>query len=242
LAAARHHVVAVDQRGHGLSDKPDDGYEFATICADLARLLHVMGLKRPILVGQSWGGNLVLEFGARYPGLASGLGLVDGGFIDLQARPDATWERVSADLRPPNLLGTPREVLKTKIREAHPDWSEAGIEAMLANFETLPDGTLRPWLSLPRHMAILRAMWEQRPADLAGRVTEPALICVAREPKAPRWPALKATQVAALQAGLPRCTVHWFQGTDHDIHLHRPDDLADLFLETIHEGVWNGRY
>lgn len=108
LAAARHHVVAVDQRGHGLSDKPDDGYEFAAICADLSRLLHVMGLKRPILVGQSWGGNLVLEFGARYPGLASGLGLVDGGFIDLQARPDATWERLSVELRPPNLLGTPR--------------------------------------------------------------------------------------------------------------------------------------
>jgi pimeloyl-ACP methyl ester carboxylesterase len=36
LTAAGHYVVAVDQRGHGLSDKPSTGYDFATITADLA--------------------------------------------------------------------------------------------------------------------------------------------------------------------------------------------------------------
>jgi pimeloyl-ACP methyl ester carboxylesterase len=242
LAAAHHHVVAVDQRGHGLSDKPDEGYDFATICADLAQLLEVMELKRPILVGQSWGGNVVLEFGARYPGVVSGLGMVDGGFIDLHSRPDATWERISAELRPPNLLGTPREVLKRKINAAHPNWDEAGIEATLANFETLADGTVRPRLSLPRHMTILRAMWDQRPTDLYPRVTEPALVCAAEDPNNPAWMAIKSTQVAALQAALARCTVHWFKDTDHDIHVQRPDALAGLFLETVNEGIWSARY
>ena len=34
-----HPVAAVDQRGHGQSDKPDTGYEFPTLCRDLVRVL-----------------------------------------------------------------------------------------------------------------------------------------------------------------------------------------------------------
>ena len=227
-----YRVIAVDQRGHGLSDKPDDGYDFATVTADLARLLQVMELEGPILVGQSWGGNVLLEFGVRYPGLASGLGFIDGGFLDLQSRPGATWAAVSLDLKPPNLLGTPRETMKRKLKEGHPDWSDTGLEATLANFETLPDGTVRPWLTLDRHMAILRAMWEQRPADLYPKVAEPVLVCVAQDDNNPDWMAVKSKQIGSLQARLRHCTVRWFEHTDHDIHVHRPDELATLLLET----------
>jgi len=239
LAAAGHRVIAVDQRGHGLSDKPDEGYDFATITADLNQLLQTMNLNHPILVGQSWGGNVLLEFGARYPGLASGFGLIDGGFIDLQSRPDATWEKVSIELKPPHFNGTLREAIKNRISQAHPDWTETGVEATLSNFETLPDGTVRPWLSLPRHMTILRAMWDQRPKDLYTRVLEPVLICAAQDPKNPGWMAIKTQQVVALQNGLPRAEVHWFDNTDHDIHVHRPEALVTLFLNTLAQGVWS---
>jgi pimeloyl-ACP methyl ester carboxylesterase len=239
LARSGHQVITLDQRGHGLSDKPEEGYDFATITADLARLLQIMDLDRPILVGQSWGGNVLLEFGARYPGLASGLGFVDGGFLDLQSRPDATWEKVSAELKPPNLAGIPRHTMKQKLAEAHSDWNEAAIEATLGNFEVLPDGTIRPWLTLSRHMTILRAMWDQRPAQLYPHLTEPVLVCAAKDDRNPTWTAVKAVQVGALQTGLDRCAVHWFDQTDHDIHLHRPDALAGLLLETLENGIWS---
>ena len=35
----RYHIVAVDLRGHGDSSKPDDGYEFDRIIADLEALM-----------------------------------------------------------------------------------------------------------------------------------------------------------------------------------------------------------
>ncbi len=238
LNRAGHRVLAVDQRGHGLSDKPDSGYDFASITADLAQLIEALGLQQPLLVGQSWGGNVLLEFGARYPQVAAGLAWVDGGFLDLQSRPNATWATISEQLKPPPLNGMPRAALKQRIQAAHPDWEEWGVEATLGNFETLPNGTVRPWLPLERHMEILRAMWEQRPRALYGLVTVPVLIAVAEVPGDPQWTSAKARQVNTAQRGLVTSEVSWFPSTDHDIHVHRPKELTGLLLDSLENGIW----
>ncbi|GAB4428885.1 MAG: hypothetical protein Kow0031_09240 [Anaerolineae bacterium] len=242
LNRAGHRVIAVNQRGHGLSDKPNDGYDFATITADLARLIEALGLEQPLLVGQSWGGNVLLEFGARYPQVAAGLAWVDGGFLDLQSRPNATWATISEQLKPPPLNGMPRATLKQRIWAAHPDWEEWGVEATLGNFEALPDGTVRPWLPLERHMAILRAMWEQRPPALYGLVTVPVLIAVAEVPGDPQWTSAKARQVNTAQRALTTSEVSWFPSTDHDIHVHRPKELANLLLDSLENGIWRKKW
>ncbi len=240
LAAAGNRVIAVDQRGHGLSDKPDAGYDFASICADLHSLLDALKLEHPIIVGQSWGGNVVLEFGARYPGRARGLAFVDGGILDLQEHPSgADWESIAEALRPPLLAGTPRSAIQQMIAQHNPEWDDAGVEATLANFELLPDGTVRPWLTLDRHMLILRALWEQRPGDLYPRVTEPVLICAADDGNV-AWTVAKHRMVAAAQGLLAHSDVQWFHNTAHDIHVHRPAELASLFVNARAHGIWSG--
>jgi pimeloyl-ACP methyl ester carboxylesterase len=79
-------TVAVDQRGHGLSDRPDDGYDMATVADDLAHLADALGWESALLAGQSWGGNVVLEALARHPERFLGAVCVDGGFIRLRDR------------------------------------------------------------------------------------------------------------------------------------------------------------
>lgn len=231
LAAHGHRVLAVDQRGHGRSDKPESGYNFATIVADLAGLLDALDVADPVIVGQSWGGNVVLAFGAWHVRRAHRLVFVDGGFLDLRARPGMSWERIAADLRPPDLTGMPRVLLAERIRSFHPEWPEEGIEATLGNFEALADGTVRPWLTLDRHMRILRSLWEQRPVELYPLVERPVAIAVAEDAGNPEWVAVKRSQVAAAEAGLRHVRVHWFADTAHDIHVHRPAELAALLLE-----------
>src|SRR3954447_25638242 len=46
LAVLGHAVTTVDQRGHGQSDKPDDGYDFVTVTNDLAALIGAPGEER----------------------------------------------------------------------------------------------------------------------------------------------------------------------------------------------------
>ncbi|MEY4222195.1 MAG: hypothetical protein RL334_837, partial [Chloroflexota bacterium] len=223
LSAAGHAVVSVDQRGHGRSSKPEGGYGFDDVTGDLHALIQQLGLDRPIVAGQSWGGNVVLDFAARHPAAVSGIVLVDGGFIDLQAKPGATWESISLQLTPPALAGIPRAAMQARMQLGHANWSAAGVQHQLANFETLADGTIRPWLTLERHMLILRALWEQRVGKIYPQVTAPVLLLAAEEVSRERL-VQKRAEVAAASALLRSCQVHWFADTDHDIHVQRPHE------------------
>jgi len=235
LHRAGHRVLALDQRGHGLSEKPLEGYDFFTLGQDLRRLLDALDLERPVLVGQSWGASVVLHFAVTGPGRARGLALVDGGFSDLQLRDGAEWERVSRDLSPPRLDGRPREEIRQRVARANPQWSPEAVEAALGCFETLADGTVRPWLSRDRHMRILRALWEQRPAALYPSVRDPVVLCAAEDGRF--GPELRRQEVEAAEQGLARASTHWFPDTGHDIQLHRPEELARVLMQEL-SGIW----
>ena len=237
LSAAGHAVVSVDQRGHGRSSKPEGGYGFDDVTGDLHALIQQLGLDRPIVAGQSWGGNVVLDFAARHPAAVSGIVLVDGGFIDLQAKPGATWESISLQLTPPALAGIPRAAMQARMQLGNANWSAAGVQHQLANFETLADGTIRPWLTLERHMLILRALWEQRVGKIYPQVTAPVLLLAAEEVSRERL-VQKRAEVAAASALLRSCQVHWFADTDHDIHVQRPHETAALVLQALASGFF----
>lgn len=228
LARLGHPVVAVDQRGHGLSSKPDEGYDFATITRDLHRLVTRLGWldRPPVVAGQSWGGNVVLDLAARHPDMLSALVLVDGGTIELSAR-FADWPTCEAALAPPLLAGTPLAQLEKWVRTTHPDWPEAGIEATLANMEVLEDGTVRPWLSRDNHMRILRHLWEHRPRELYPQVDVPVVLAMADERSRHRGAPAKKQEVDGALAGLRKAAVHWIEG-DHDLHAQHPEVIAGL--------------
>lgn len=51
-----YRCVTMDWRGHGRSDRPSSGYDFATIVADLAALVEHLDLRELTVVGHSMGG------------------------------------------------------------------------------------------------------------------------------------------------------------------------------------------
>ena len=52
-------VIAIDQRGHGRSDRPTTGYELDTLSGDVLSVLDALDLQDVVLVGQSMGGTVV---------------------------------------------------------------------------------------------------------------------------------------------------------------------------------------
>ena len=60
-------VVAVDQRGIGLSDKPQDGYDTGTLAADLVKLMDALGHQRFALYGTDVGMPISYALAADHP-------------------------------------------------------------------------------------------------------------------------------------------------------------------------------
>jgi pimeloyl-ACP methyl ester carboxylesterase len=235
LAVLGHAVTTVDQRGHGQSDKPDSGYDFATVTDDLAALIGALGYERPVVAGQSWGGNVVLELAWRFPDLVSGIVCVDGGTIEIGDRFES-WEACKKAMSPPPLAGRPAAEMEAMMRRFHPDWPESGIAAQMANFEVRADGTIAPWLTLDRHLQILHALWEHRPSTRYAELRVPVLLVTA-DGGDDAWTASKRKAVAAAEAAIPNVRTHWMVG-DHDLHAQHPVEVADLLHAAVVDGFF----
>lgn len=225
LAGLGHTVVAVDQRGHGRSSKPDDGYDMASVANDLRLLIERLGWERPAVAGQSWGGNVVLELAWAHPDAVSLISCVDGGFIDLAGRfPD--WDDAATVLAPPRLAGTPLADITRWIETSAADWPETGRQGTLANFEVRDDGTIAPWLTFDRHLTVLRGLWEHQPSSRYPEIRVPALL-IGADTGDVAWSHSKHEAVEHALSLLPRGRAVWFTA-HHDVHAQHPVEVGDL--------------
>lgn len=233
--------LAPDGRGHGLTDRPDGDYGFETFRRDLLAFVDACNLERPVLVGHSWGASLALDYAAQFPvgpRAPAGILLVDGGLIQHDRVPGATWEAMRQRLAPPRLAGTRLEDFLARLAPFIAQLDPRAEAIILANFEVAEDETIWPRLTFERHIQIVRALWEFPAYERLGRVRCPAWAALAQEP-APRSPqneqflALKRWGVEQAQGVLPSLEVRWFEDTYHDIPLHRPARLADWIAEFI---------
>jgi len=235
-----HAVVAIDLRGHGLSEKPDDGYDMQSVTNDVVGVLRSLadqGYDRPVVVGQSWGGNIVVELAHTHPELVRGVVAVDGGFLELQTH-FPQWEECSIALRPPNLLGTPAARMRGYMQSAHPDWPQSGIDGSMANFEHLADGTIRPWLTLDRHLMILRGLWEHKPTHIYDDISVPVMFVPAEGPGGVFSETKRHAIEHALQR-VPKVRVEWFSPADHDLHAQHPVRFAQVVHKATTDGFFS---
>jgi len=234
-------VVAIDQRGHGESDKPDTGYDTDQIVRDDRALAEALDLRLPVIVGHSWGASIALAYAGLYPYGVSAVVLVDGGVGAMQDRPDATWEQIERDLMPPDYAGTPRADFLNRLRSRTDlPWRPELEQIMLEIVQLREDDTIAPRLSRENHRQILRALWEFQPADYFESIVCPVTIVLAdRTTDDERMRARLAAKQQGADAALmglrrsPDRRLIWLSETVHDIPLHRPDELVNEINATI---------
>ncbi|MGG8408706.1 alpha/beta fold hydrolase [Streptomyces sp. 12297] len=213
----RHRVVAVDQRGHGASDRTPRDVSRAAYVADVVAVLDGLGLGPAVLVGQSLGGHTAMLAAAAHPELVRALVLVEagpgdpnpetpeeiGGWLDSWPVPFPSREAAVRFLGG----GPAGEGWADGLEERDGRWwPRFERDVMVASLE-----------ELTRHS--FRAEWE--------RITCPTLVVLAESSF------LRAHDVDGMLARRPGATSASVPGTGHDVHLERPDALHHLLRDFL---------
>ncbi len=221
-------VLALDQRGHGLSDQPSSGYDFPSVVADLLGFMDGVDVRgAAMLVGHSWGASVVLHFAATHPDRVAGVVLADGGTGSPGERWD--WKEAEQRLTPPDIDGMLWPELRDRIAGMNGAFADPRLEAFGRSlFEIDATDRVTRRFRIPNHMQVVRALWEQRPADLLPAVSAPLLVLPARKSTdAPEFLVNKAASVQRVLDVHKSARVRWFEETVHDVPLQRPEELAD---------------
>jgi pimeloyl-ACP methyl ester carboxylesterase len=233
-------IVALDQRSHGRSDRPADGYTTAELTADAAHAIDVLGLGRPVVAGHSWGATVALALAAGFPDLVSGLVIVDGPVAAMSA--SMTWEEAARRMQPP--LPTYPDLdaaVAAQVAYLTEAWDrdlDGFVEAGLVR----TDGGYTSTLTAPVRLQILRALYDERPEPLFPAVEGPVLLALAGRTWAgapasfAEW---KGRSAQAARAIRPDAQLRWYD-SPHDIPLARPVELAaDVERTALAAGFWD---
>jgi pimeloyl-ACP methyl ester carboxylesterase len=80
--AKRYDVIAVDLRGSGSSDAPQNGYDKKTMAQDIRALAQQLGLRTPRVVGHDIGLMVAYAYAAQYPQEVKQLALLEAPIPD----------------------------------------------------------------------------------------------------------------------------------------------------------------
>jgi pimeloyl-ACP methyl ester carboxylesterase len=206
--AARRRIVAVDLRGHGASDTPQQPYTVPGFADDVAWLCREASIDRPILVGHSMGGTVVLDVAARYPALPRAVVMIDAAPIIASSSAAAVAAEVQNALQGPD---------GSAARAALIEHAVAG----LARDPELQELVRRDMRAVPDHVArsCVEAMgtWDGEAAGRACRV--PALHIAADDP---------INDAAALRALSPTIRTGQTVGAGHFNHLEVPEQVIAM--------------
>jgi pimeloyl-ACP methyl ester carboxylesterase len=200
-------TLAMDQRGHGHSEKPADGYSLISCAGDVLAFLDAMDVASAVLVGSSSGGYVAQQVAVNSPARVRGLVLI-GAPRSLRGRPPFADE-VDA-LTDPIDRAWVQASLGWFPRFHHvPEWY---IEARVDDGLQMP---ARVWRQT------LAGLTEATPPTEAGTITTPTLIIWGgRDGLLPR------ADADALVAAIPGSRLIVYPDSGHLVLWEEPTRLA----------------
>jgi pimeloyl-ACP methyl ester carboxylesterase len=253
LRAARH-AVAMDLRGHGLSDAPTEGYDAASLAGDAVAVAEGAGLLAMpwgddgvneqgetgvVLAGHGFGAIVAAWTAAGLGERCAGLVLVDGGWEDLR---DATGLEPDEFLRgldePPEVLRSMRTYLADRAAFDPSTWDGDQETAARAAVIELPVGRIE--LAIHDHVrtACVAAMFDYDPIATLSAVTAPITVLAAADDEdRSHGRTLAATTAALAAAGRPLRRVVRFPADGHNLMRYRSADVAAAILAATTEDL-----
>lgn len=205
VIAPHYRVLALDQRGHGDSDRDPEGrYDHETMARDVNAALESLGIARVVIVGHSMGGRVAMRFAGLFPEKLAGLVVVDSA-PDLDARGTT---RISLDVQ-------------------QQDWSFASV----AEYERVLQRQYAE--TKPELLAKLAVHWTRRRADGRYELKLDPGFMKARQgitaEAAKAWSEQEAKHLWAALAALP-CPALVVRGAASDV---MSAEVADKMVDDV---------
>jgi pimeloyl-ACP methyl ester carboxylesterase len=237
-------VVAVDLRGHGLSEAPRTGYDLESLALDVLTVMTANGWGssvggRPAVVAGhgALGAGVAATAASIQPQSIAGVALVDGGWEELGAATGmSSTEYVAALAEPPEVLAS-MEVFLADRRAFDPGtWDADQERAARAQVDQKHAGHVgfvaRPFVV----RAAVDGLFAYRPEEALAAVSAPLLVTPAASGSADdeevreRRLALDDVVRARAAAGTGPTRIVTFTGSGHNLMRYRPDELAGELL------------
>jgi len=242
---ARHlpnrRLVALDQRGHGLTGQPPraprfpEGYAMDQLLEDIAYVISELSLSKPVVVGHSWGATVALELVGTRQGIAGGLVFIDG---PVQSAANLfSWEEAQTLMQPPLPRFASFEDAFAQSRHDFEGTWDQDLESFV-KARIIPDGdALVLTLTAPVRLELLRGLYEAQPDVLWPRVEVPATALLAKHGPA-RISRSREAGAARLAELAPNVEVSWYD-SPHDIPLFMPAEVASAIerIEALAAGA-----
>jgi 2-(acetamidomethylene)succinate hydrolase len=215
--------ISVDQRGHGLSDKPDSGYGAKDYTDDLAALIQTLNAGPAIVIGNSLGSRNGVEVAARYPELIRCVIAIDfTPFIEEEVL-DALEERVNAGDR---LFGS-RQEIEEYLRNRYPLMPPDAVKRRAISAYKEVGGGLKP-LASPKAMTLTATGLRDDFEPAFKNVKRPVLVVRGELSKFVTANALEKSR--KLRPDLP---VYVVPGVDHYVNEEAPELISKAVLDFV---------
>jgi pimeloyl-ACP methyl ester carboxylesterase len=242
LRAARR-TVAMDLRGHGLSDAPTDGYDPPTFAGDVLAVAEGSGLlaaadDRVVLAGHGFGAIVAAWAAVELADRCAGLILVDGGWESLERSSGLDVDEFLRGLdEPPEMMRSMSAFLADRVAFDPASWDADQERAARATVVETRAGKVVPATRPHALEASVRAMFTYDPSSVLAAVRAPILALTANDDDAgTRAAALEAASIARVGAGLGPIVSQSFRHDGHNLMRYRPEAVATAILSAADGG------
>ena len=230
-------LVALDWRGFGRSQWPQDGYWFPDYLADLDALLDLLSPGMPArLLGHSMGGNIAALYAGIRPERVRSVINIEGFGLP-RTSPEQAPARIAQWLDQLKSTATRKdydsfEQLAAVIRFRYPRIPAARAAFVAAAWGTLDAGGRVKLAGDPRHHWVNPVLYKREDAEACWRALRAPLLMILGEHSEYLGKLGADGTAAAFLATCPGIEIARLTGAGHMLHIERPD-LAAPLIETF---------